>query len=718
MVAFRSAGCWLALTLAAWSAAQTPFLAKVRPAKGDPYVVVVNSSGSKQVPDSAKDTPLSWSPDGRWVVLGQPEKDHWRLSLLDLTRPDLAKCPLTGLCSKPSWSPSGKSFVVSVAGGGLRKCEVSGSDPVWSPLLSNGSSPSWSPSGGRIAFIGPKSGPSGWIVDDEGGEARAFYKPAGAERLAWARDGKSLALVVSNKQGRQLVITSASGSETRNVGKVQSDEVEWSPDGQSILAKQNGLWIVASTLSNRVQETPFQTSMPQWQDSKTLLGTQDGKLGEWTLAKGSFTPLTEVKLESVEAVVAFRGLVLEGSQTSNSSTKLKPKAGQIAVVGTVKSVEIEDETAEIVVWSVLTPDGMELNLAKPLVQTVQITSQSTRQGPKGTVKLSSAELFVDGEFAALLRGDKAGVPGALNVEYAVVPELLEATIASDNALSHPVRNLEYDGVCMDQVVVPMVFPVLGKVSWSDTFLANRDGGSRRHHGQDLMAPKMQPLVAVFDGVVRFNRSPKGHNTITLRGDNGWTAVYMHVNNDTPGTDDGKGGDRYAFAPGLKTGDRVVQGQLVGFCGDSGNAENTGPHCHFELHDEIGGGVLNAAPSLQDSERISQPVTVTPNLAMTLKDGETRWDVVVRKLDQERNVIVADLVATGAPGQAPMPSLSPRLVYIKALPSTQFGVRNEPGASRSFQDIKPGQFVSVLGPAPKTSSALEARYVGLGFGLRD
>jgi uncharacterized protein YkwD len=131
---------------------------------------------------------------------------------------------------------------------------------------------------------------------------------------------------------------------------------------------------------------------------------------------------------------------------------------------------------------------------------------------------------------------------------------------------------------------PLVFPVLKGAKWSNTFGAPRTGHT--HQGQDLLAPKMRPLVACFSGTVQLSLVTSGKsssgNSICLTGDNGWEAMYYHLNCDTPGTRDGHGGARYAFAPGLKSGDHVRAGQFIGYVGDSGNARGGPTHCHFEL----------------------------------------------------------------------------------------------------------------------------------------
>ncbi len=135
-------------------------------------------------------------------------------------------------------------------------------------------------------------------------------------------------------------------------------------------------------------------------------------------------------------------------------------------------------------------------------------------------------------------------------------------------------------------VRPIMFPVLpdpklGKATWTDTYLAPRSGG-RRHEGQDLMGKKMLKLLACVDGTIVELRRGSGGNSLYLMDDDGWYYCYLHINNDTPGTDDGKNDFQYAFAAGMATGKRVKQGEHIAFLGDSGNAESSGSHCHFEI----------------------------------------------------------------------------------------------------------------------------------------
>ena len=76
------------------------------------------------------------------------------------------------------------------------------------------------------------------------------------------------------------------------------------------------------------------------------------------------------------------------------------------------------------------------------------------------------------------------------------------------------------------VVKPITFPVSGGASYVDSFGAPRSGG-RSHEGQDLMGTRGTPVVAAVDGVVtriRHDVSGLSGNSLTIRGDDGWTYV--------------------------------------------------------------------------------------------------------------------------------------------------------------------------------------------------
>ncbi len=239
---------------------------------------------------------------------------------------------------------------------------------------------------------------------------------------------------------------------------------------------------------------------------------------------------------------------------------------------------------------------------------------------------------------------------------ALLAALLLAPLAGPAAAAvdavDPGTGYEYDST---PVTVPIVFPVLGPTSYSDNWLACRSGCARMHMGQDLMGPKMSPLVAAFDGTVTSLSRGSSGNYVAVTGDRGptagWSAIYIHVNNDTPGTDDGRGTDAFAFPAGIEVGARVLAGQLVGWRGDSGNAEGTGPHLHFELRQgQPGGGawrgvVRNAYPSLRAARRVSVPTASGPHPSGTLLKHPT-GALFLLEGDVKRPVTPAVLAAGG------------------------------------------------------------------------
>lgn len=148
------------------------------------------------------------------------------------------------------------------------------------------------------------------------------------------------------------------------------------------------------------------------------------------------------------------------------------------------------------------------------------------------------------------------------------------------------------------VVRNIEFPVNGPNTFRNDFGEPRGGGTRKHQGNDIIALKMTPLVSTVDGKVLYVVSPQASwgYEIVIADSEGYQYDYLHVNNDNPGTDDGLGGETHAYAPGITSGVSVSKGQLIGWVGDSGNAENTVPHVHFEIHDPQG-GIVNPYDSL-------------------------------------------------------------------------------------------------------------------------
>lgn len=106
-----------------------------------------------------------------------------------------------------------------------------------------------------------------------------------------------------------------------------------------------------------------------------------------------------------------------------------------------------------------------------------------------------------------------------------------------------------------------------------------------HEGLDIMADKGQQIYAVNTGVLSRQTIAGAANAVSSG--NSWHPRL------TDGT------YLSAFADGLKLGDTVVRGQLIGYVGDTGNADDIGPnnfHLHFEVHPK-GGAAVNPFPLL-------------------------------------------------------------------------------------------------------------------------
>ena len=88
-----------------------------------------------------------------------------------------------------------------------------------------------------------------------------------------------------------------------------------------------------------------------------------------------------------------------------------------------------------------------------------------------------------------------------------------------------------------------------------------------HHGVDFAAPTGTPIIAAGDGIVTRARWAGGYGRhIIIKHANGYQTSYGHL---------------YRYAPGIKAGTKVKQGQVIGHVGSSG--QSTGPNLHYEIH---------------------------------------------------------------------------------------------------------------------------------------
>jgi peptidoglycan LD-endopeptidase LytH len=118
----------------------------------------------------------------------------------------------------------------------------------------------------------------------------------------------------------------------------------------------------------------------------------------------------------------------------------------------------------------------------------------------------------------------------------------------------------------------LVIPVAGvktadlRDSWGDA----RADGARQHHAIDIMAARGTPVLAAAAGTVEkiFESKDGGHTVYIRRSDPAWQDYYAHL--DT-------------YAPDLREGIAIRQGQQIGTVGSSGDASAEAPHLHYEIH---------------------------------------------------------------------------------------------------------------------------------------
>ena len=141
--------------------------------------------------------------------------------------------------------------------------------------------------------------------------------------------------------------------------------------------------------------------------------------------------------------------------------------------------------------------------------------------------------------------------------------------AQASAVQQP-RGTTHIGEIPDELMAKqLTIPVSGITAEQLTPQFYDERGERGHEAIDIMAPTGTPVVAVEDGtIVKFFTSKAGGITIyQFDPTDTYAYYYAHL-------------DRYA--DGLKEGDIVMRGQVIGYVGYTGNANPAAPHLHFGI----------------------------------------------------------------------------------------------------------------------------------------
>ncbi|HUE78085.1 MAG TPA: M23 family metallopeptidase [Sphingomicrobium sp.] len=147
--------------------------------------------------------------------------------------------------------------------------------------------------------------------------------------------------------------------------------------------------------------------------------------------------------------------------------------------------------------------------------------------------------------------DAAGTVTWVNPQGGPPVSIAEGLVVGPTGLAIPVA-----GVQPDELI--------------DTFTQARAGGARRHDAIDIMAPAGTPVVAAAPGTVEklyLSESGGGITAYVRTPDRRWSYYYAHLQ---------------SYAPGLREGQRLARGQLIGRVGTTGNANPEGPHLHFSI----------------------------------------------------------------------------------------------------------------------------------------
>lgn len=284
--------------------------------------------------------------------------------------------------------------------------------------------------------------------------------------------------------------------------------------------------------------------------------------------------------------------VLDHPGTHDALTKLRPGAEigfDLATTGDLRALRFDRDATHRVELSLLGDDIKEKVIeretsTRTVVTSGEITSSLYVAARKAGLSPSAIATMTDEIFKYDIDFDKDLQPG--DRFSVVMDETWREGERIDTskilAATFTTRGKTYSGFRFERGGKPAeYFDVTGRplkksfirmpVSYSrisSTFGARKHpvlGTMRMHKGIDYAAPTGTPIMAAGDARVQFVGTQRGYgNVVILDHGKGYSTLYGHMS-------------RFG---GIKAGQRINQGTVIGYVGMTGMA--TGPHLHYEF----------------------------------------------------------------------------------------------------------------------------------------
>lgn len=141
-------------------------------------------------------------------------------------------------------------------------------------------------------------------------------------------------------------------------------------------------------------------------------------------------------------------------------------------------------------------------------------------------------------------------------------------VAASREVENLIRQSRYVGAGMvrsgnGRMIWPINGPITSEFGWRTHPIF---GTARYHSGLDIAGDYGDPIVAADSGTVIYAGWISGYgNAVIINHGSGITSLYGHNQ-----------------SLNVTEGQAVSQGQVIAYCGSTGNS--TGPHCHFEVRE--------------------------------------------------------------------------------------------------------------------------------------